>query len=65
MQIIIHYIFNTGFAHLNDILLAYHLTNLKSHSPSPLTQKGYTVFSQFDEDVIIAEILQRLEISDG
>lgn len=64
-QVIDHYIFKIGLTQLNDILLEQHLTNLKSVSTNPLNQKGYAVFSQFDEDGILAEILERLGISEG
>lgn len=63
--IIDHYIFKAGIAQLHDIMLSKYLLDLKTYSPNPLNKRGYAVFSQFDEDGIIAEILQRLEITEG
>ena len=60
-----HLIFKTGIAQSQDIRLDEFRYFLQVNSINPLNRGGYAVFSQFDEDGIIAEILKRLEINNG
>lgn len=64
-SVIDHYIFKVGLIQGNDILLAQYLGDLKSESSNPLNRKGSAVFSQFDEDGIIAEIIERIGVTKG
>jgi hypothetical protein len=60
-----HLIFKTGFAQSQDVLLDEFRFLLPANSPNPLNRRGYAVFSQFDEDGIIAEILKKLDVNQG
>jgi len=50
----------TGFAESHDILLDESVNSRREAHPNPILRKGYSFFSQADEDGIIEEILFRI-----
>jgi hypothetical protein len=60
-----HLIFKTGIAQSQDIRLEEFRSFLQVNSINPLNRRGYSSFSQFDEDGIIDEIMKRIGINNG
>lgn len=60
-----HLDFIFGVRETHDILLTHFIQGLRNESANPLVKQGYTVFSQFDEDGIIAELCRRINFERG